>query len=209
MHSGLRWCLASEDNMPSQMLTSHVANLRYWPENGWTTFRLFRFHRPEGAEDAVTLWAAEGSGSCSGSAFPALPCGWKLRRPGICSWIRRKSSLHFNKLVNNPEELWFLRVSIAGCCFSAEFGCVVITPTAVAGQAVFFFPQNPLWTRGFYPQLWSRIHFCGGGFFIQGESIIFSSFLEGKVSIMKSWSSPLRDLIPVCCGPPEAAIGGC
>lgn len=133
----------------------------------------------------------------------ALPCGWERHGPSMRPWIRWKSSLHFNELVNNPEDCWGVLVYL-------EFGCIVITPTALAGQAVFlfFFSRIPSGQEAFYPQLWFRLRFCGGGFFIQGESIIFSPFLKGKVSIMKSLSAPLRNPIPVYCGSPEAAIPG-
>lgn len=177
------------------------------------TFGLVGFHRPEAAVEAGALSEQqEGPAPAPALPVPALPWGWKLRRTPACvPGVAESSSSHFNEVLNNPEEFGDLRV--AGCCFSAEFGLHddhTNRLTAVAEQAVFlnfFFPPESPPDRRL-----SILSFDSGyisvveAFFIQGESIIFSSFPEGKVSIMKSLSSPLRNLIPVCCGPPEAAI---
>lgn len=166
------------------------------------TFGLPRFHRPEAAVEAVTL-------SCRKVQLLLQLCLSQLFRvvgscadPACVPGVAESFSSHFNEVLNNPEEFWGLRV--AGCCFSAEFGSMMITPTdsqLLQNKLYFFFsPQNPLWTGGFLSSaliqdtfLWWRLFFYPGRiynllFFPGGKSVHYE---VTKLSSEKSDSSLL------------------
>lgn len=101
----------------------------------------------------------------AGSPFTALPWGWERHRPSMCSWIHWKSSLHFNELVNNPEDCW-------GFCCIWSLVPSWSHPQLLQNKKYFFFCSRiPSGQEAFYPQLWFRIHFCGGGFFFYPRRI--------------------------------------